>query len=194
MSEFSKIILIILLSSVKFVAGPPFAYYDSRYNFSFIETVSYCVIGGMLGVFIFTFFSRQLFKFWHYLKLKIQSAFKKKEVFSEPVADVEANLEIHYEYVSASAPKKVFTKRNRKLVRIWRKYGLFGIALLTPVFLSIPIGTVIANSLVDNRKKIIIYMFFSVLFWSLTMTTLFEVFHAASVKDLEQQIINTTIP
>ena len=194
MSEFSKILLIILLSSVKFVAGPPFAYYDNRYNFSFIETVSYCVIGGMLGVFIFTFFSRQLLKFWHFMKLKIRSVFKKKEIFSEPVADVEANLEIHYEYVASSAPKKVFTKRNRKLVRIWRKYGLFGIALLTPVFLSIPIGTIIANALVDNRKKIIIYMFFSVLFWSLAMTTLFEVFHAATVKDLEQQIINETMP
>jgi hypothetical protein len=188
MSEFIKIILVILLSSVKFVAGPPFAYYDQRYDFSFFETVLYCVMGGMLGVFVFTFFSSHLFRFWHWLKVRIKKAFRKKQIFSEPVADIDGNVEIHYEYVTEKQ-KKLFTPRNRKVVRIWKKYGLVGIALITPVILSIPIGTVIANSLVDNKRKIFIYMFFSVLFWSVTMTSLFELFHAASVKDLQEEIV-----
>jgi hypothetical protein len=184
MSEFVKILLVILLSSVKFVAGPPFAFYDKRYDFSFFETVLYCVIGGMLGVFIFTFFSKQLFRFWHYIKMKFKKTFKrKKEIFSDPVADINADVEIHYEYISSTS-KKIFTPHNRRVVKIWRRYGLFGIALITPIILSIPVGTILANSLVNNRKKIIIYMFFSVLFWSVTMTTLFELFHAVSVKDL----------
>ncbi|MBL0097380.1 MAG: hypothetical protein IPP46_13540 [Bacteroidetes bacterium] len=58
MGEFWKIIQVILLSSVKFVAGPPFAYYDKRYDFSNLETVLYSVIGGMLGVIIFTYLSQ----------------------------------------------------------------------------------------------------------------------------------------
>lgn len=189
MSEFIKILLVILLSSVKFVAGPFFAYSDKRYDFSFFETVLYCVIGGMLGVFLFTYFSKQLFRLWDYIKLRFKKTFKKKEIFSEPVADVNGNLEIHYEYVEANPSKKIFTPRNRKLVKVWRKYGLIGIAFLTPVILSIPIGTIVANSLVSNRKKIIIYMFFSVLFWSLTMTTLFELFHEATVSDLKDHLI-----
>lgn len=192
MSEFLKIILLILLSSVKFVAGPPFAYINNTYDFSFIETVLYLVTGGMLGVVTFTFFSASIFRLWNYLKfefkkLRARAKRKRKHIFSEPVADVDGELEIHYEYIS-SAPKKIFTPRNRKLVKIWRKYGLFGIAFLTPVFLSIPIGTVIANSLVDNRRKIIIYMFFSLLFWSVTTCTLFEIYHANSVIDLQEKI------
>ena len=189
MGEIIKIILVILLSSVKFVAGPPFAYYDKKYDFSFFETVLYCVIGGMLGVVLFTFFSKPLFQFWHYFKHKIVKAFRKKPVFSEPVADIDTPVEIHYEYIKSGKTRKVFTARNRKIVRLWKKYGLFGIALITPVILSIPIGTLVANSLVSNRKKIIIYMFFSVLFWSVTMTTMFEIFHAATVKDLQHQIV-----
>ncbi|MEP7264701.1 MAG: hypothetical protein ABI772_09385 [Bacteroidota bacterium] len=188
MSEFIKILLVILLSSVKFVAGPFFAYSDKRYDFSFFETVLYCVIGGMLGVFIFTYFSKQLFRFWHYVKLRFRKAFKKKEIFSEPVADVNVDLEIHYEYVESNSSKKIFTPHNRRIVKVWRKYGLFGIALLTPVILSIPIGTIVANSFVSNRKKIIIYMFFSVLFWSITMTTLFELFHEVTVNELKEHL------
>ncbi len=189
MGELIKILQVILLSSVKFVAGPPFAYYDKRYDFTFFETVLYCVIGGTLGVLIFTFFSKKLIDAWHFLKYKIKKTFKKEAPFSEPIADINSPLEIHYEYVATSKKDKViFTPRNRKIVRIWRKYGLFGIALITPVILSIPIGTIIANTLVSDRKKVIIYMFFSVLFWSITMTSLFELFHAATIGDLQDQL------
>ena len=55
MEELLRIVLIILVSSVKFVAGPTFAYLDRDYGFTFFETVSYCVAGGMLGVWFFTF-------------------------------------------------------------------------------------------------------------------------------------------
>jgi hypothetical protein len=189
MGEIAKIILVILLSSVKFVAGPPFAYYDNKYDFSFAETVLYCVIGGTLGVVIFTFFSQPIFRFWYYIKSKIKHAFRKKTVFSEPVADIAVPVEIHYEYIKTSdKERKLFTPRNRKIVKVWRKYGLVGIAFVTPVILSIPIGTLIANSLVNSRRKVILYMFFSILFWSLTMTTLFELFHAGTVRDLQDQI------
>lgn len=190
MGEFWKIVQVILLSSVKFVAGPPFAYYDQRYNFSFFETVLYCVIGGMLGVVVFSYFSQALFAAWHLIVAYYRKAFRRREVFSKPVADVDAPLEINYEYVSRSEQsKKVFTRRNRRIVRIWKRYGLTGIALITPVILSIPIGTLIANSLVDDRRKILLYMFFSILFWSVAMTTAFEMLHVANLKDLSREVV-----
>ncbi len=188
MNEFWKIVLVILLSSVKFVAGPPFAYYDKKYDFTFFETVSYCVIGGMLGVVVFSFFSGPIFRGWHWLVLHIKHFFKKKDIFSEPVADIEGVVEIKYEYVKKNEPKKLFTKRNRRIVRIWQQYGLVGIAFLTPVILSIPIGTVIALSLVQDRKKVMLYMFLSILFWSVFMTSMFEIFHAGNIKELQYQI------
>jgi len=186
MNELGKIILVILLSSVKFVAGPSFAYYDQRYEFSFFETVAYCVIGGMLGVIFFTYFSRSIISLWHRFDKKIKVAFTNPDTFSTPFADVEQDLKIQYDYVEKKTDtKKVFTKRSRSIVKIWKKYGLYGIAFLTPVILSIPIGTIIANSLVGNRKKIMLYMFVSLLFWSTFMLILFESFHSVNLLDLQ---------
>lgn len=188
MNEFWKIVTLILLSSVKFVAGPPFAYYDNHYNFTFIETVTYCVIGGMLGVVVFSYFSKPIFQAWHWIIAGIKKMVKKREVFSEPVADIDGNIEINYVYVKKDQKRKLFTPANRRIVKVWQRFGLLGIAFITPVILSIPIGTVIASGFAGNRKRVIIYMFFSVLFWSLFMTTMFTVFHAENVKELKDHI------
>jgi len=37
--------------------------------------------------------------------------------------------------------KKVFSKKNRRIIRVKQRYGLIGIALITPLLLSIPVGT-----------------------------------------------------
>ena len=55
-------------------------------------------------------------------------------------------------------PKKIFTSRNRRFVRIWRKYGELGISFLTPILLSPPGGAIIAMALGGDRKKTIGYM------------------------------------
>jgi hypothetical protein len=65
-------------------------------------------------------------------------------------------------------PKKVFTPRNRKFVKIWRKYGELGISFLTPILLSPPGGSIIAMALGGSRKKTIAYM----LLWSVVWTTI----------------------
>lgn len=190
MGELGKIILVILLSSIKFVAGPPFAYYDQRYEFSFFETVIYCVIGGMLGVVVFSYFSRALFAVWHHIMVLYKKFFGKREVFSAPLADVDEPLEIKYQYISRQeSRRRVFTRRNRRIVSLWKRFGLAGIAALTPILLSIPIGTLIANSLVDDRRKILIYMFISILFWSLAMTSAFEILHVATLRDLGREVV-----
>ena len=190
MQEIIKIIQVILLSSVKFVTGPTFAYYNNSHDFSFFEVILYSVIGGMLGVFVFTFFSDKIHQAWLLIKFKFKRTFNSSNNYSEPVADVDTPVKIKYTYVDNSQDqKKVFTKRNRRLVTIFRKYGLFGIAFLTPVLLSIPIGTIVANSFEPKKRKIFIYMFISILFWSTLMVSLFEIFHAKNVIDLQEQII-----
>lgn len=172
--ELLKILLLILLSSVKFIAGPPFAYaYNQKYEFGFAESVIYSIIGGMLGVFVFTFFSEQVMKLVHYLKHHGKKMISRKEIYSKPEADVDVPVEIQYTYIENEKQKKIFTKRNRRLVKIWKQYGLAGIAFITPCFISIPVGTVIANALESNRKKIFLYMFISVIFWSITIHSLF---------------------
>ena len=48
-------------------------------------------------------------------------------------------------------PKKVFTPKNRRFVKIWRKYGELGISFLTPILLSPPAGAIIAMALGGSR-------------------------------------------
>ncbi|MFO7668076.1 MAG: hypothetical protein R6W31_00310 [Bacteroidales bacterium] len=37
--------------------------------------------------------------------------------------------------------QRTFMKKNRRIIRIKQRYGLIGIALITPLLLSIPVGT-----------------------------------------------------
>ena len=65
-------------------------------------------------------------------------------------------------------PKKVFSPKNRRFVKIWRKYGEIGIAFLTPILLSPPGGSIIAMAMGGSRVKIVGYMFL----WSVVWTTI----------------------
>ncbi len=67
-------------------------------------------------------------------------------------------------------PRK-FTERNRKYVSIWRRYGLFGIAILTPILLTPIGGTLLAISFGTPRNKLILFMFVSAAAWSVLLTT-----------------------
>lgn len=59
---------------------------------------------------------------------------------------------------------------SRKYVRLFRRYGLAGIALLTPVILTPIGGTVLAVSFTTNREKILFFMFISATAWSIVLT------------------------
>jgi membrane protein DedA with SNARE-associated domain len=61
--------------------------------------------------------------------------------------------------------KILFTPRNRRIVRIWRKYGLKGVAFLTPLLLTPIGGTIVAASFGEPPKRILIYMLVSAIFW-----------------------------
>jgi hypothetical protein len=53
------------------------------------------------------------------------------------------------------------------MVRIKNKYGLVGIALLSPLIISLPIGVFLAMRYFKNKKKVFIYMLVGVTIWSL---------------------------
>lgn len=67
--------------------------------------------------------------------------------------------------------KKINLKRAAKLEMIWKRYGLFGVALLTPIILTPIGGTLLAVSSGSPREKIIFYMFLSASFWSVVIST-----------------------
>jgi hypothetical protein len=61
--------------------------------------------------------------------------------------------------------KRRFNKRTRKTVKIWRNYGLKGVAFLTPIVFTPIGGTILATSFGEHRKKIFKYMLVSAVFW-----------------------------
>lgn len=68
----------------------------------------------------------------------------------------------------------IFGKKIAIIEKIRKKYGLAGIIILTPVLLSIPLGTLIANKYYSSRKMTPLYLTLSVICWSFIMTTLFN--------------------
>lgn len=78
--------------------------------------------------------------------------------------------------------KRLFTRKNRRLVTIWSKYGLKGVAFLTPVLLMPLGGAIIALSFGGSRGKMLKYMAVSFLFWSFLGSFAFHYLGAFIVK------------
>ncbi|MEP0713589.1 hypothetical protein [Algoriphagus sp.] len=76
-------------------------------------------------------------------------------------------------------PKLVFSKKNRRIVHLWRKYGEIGIAFFTPILFTPIVGTLIMVSFGVKKAHIYLHMFWSACLWavvfSLSVNQLFEI-------------------
>lgn len=144
-----EIVSVFLLSSVKFVfGGVPLAL---GLGFSFFKAVTVTTLGGFTGILFFVFLSEKLIENVKKLKEK-----KQTDSASQP-------------------PKKIFTRKNKIIVNVKRRFGLIGIALLTPFLLSIPLGCYLAVRYFKEKQKVVTYMFASILFWSIAVSS-FQLF------------------
>ncbi len=66
--------------------------------------------------------------------------------------------------------KKKFTPRRRKFVKIWKKYGIKGVAFLTPLILTPIGGTLLLTSYHTPKRYILTYMLISAIFWAFVFT------------------------
>jgi uncharacterized membrane protein len=112
------------------------------YGFNVVETALISWLGMMTTVYILSYFGTEI------RTLTVRVFGKKKQ------------------------KKKVFTPRKRRFVKIWKTYGVMGIAFLTPVLLSPPGGTILANAFGGKREDIIRWMWIFGGFWSFTLTLL----------------------
>ena len=143
-----EILIAILMGSVKFALTFPLAVFE--FKFSFFETVLWVNLGGMLGVFFFGYLSKKIIRLWNRLfKPKVRTL---KEEYKK------------------RKHKKVFTRKNRRIVKIKQNYGLLGIAVTTPVLLSIPVGAfLVVRYYRSNTAKFLVLVASNIL-WSLIYT------------------------
>jgi ABC-type antimicrobial peptide transport system permease subunit len=146
-----KEITVIFFCTWKFAATFPLAVYIMR--MSFLETIIYTNIGGVIGVLIFVFFS-------HYLINLYTQYWPEK-------------LKRHRK------PKRVFNKRNRWLVKIKIHYGLPGIVILTPILLSIPVGSFLVVKYYGRRKINYFWLILGQIAWSFVFTGFYTQIKAA---------------
>ncbi|MBN8822954.1 MULTISPECIES: hypothetical protein [unclassified Spirosoma] len=69
-----------------------------------------------------------------------------------------------------STPPKRFTRRTRLAIRIWKRAGMAGIALLTPLILTPIGGTILAVSFGVKRGQLLLYMLISGIIWAVVQT------------------------
>jgi hypothetical protein len=157
-----KIITLLLLSSVKFVFAFPLAY---AYKMNMPATVITTCAGGIGGILFFAYISDYLIILWH--RIRVRYFTRKLKVKAIPkIIDSR----------KTAGTKKVFTPKTKRYVRIKQRYGIIGISLLTPVLLSIPIGTFLAIRFYRRKKSTLIFLAAAVVFWSLVLSTLLYVF------------------
>ena len=149
------------MSSIKFLFAPALSF---SMGLNFIQTWLSTTAGGVVGVVVFYFlskwllqlYSRYFFYYFHLVRVKI------------------------YNTLNITVPKFIparrFTKRNRMIIKIVNKFGMAGIVILTPVLLSIPLGTFIATRYYSANRFLLVYLCGSVLFWSLLMSSAISLF------------------
>lgn len=110
------------------------------YDYNFGESMILAVTGGMMGVIFFGYTRDALKMLW-------------------------------YKYVGKPKARKQFRVnwRTRLIVRTRQRFGLAGIAFLTPIVLTVPVGTMIALSMYRSKPKVFAYMLVSFTFWSLLL-------------------------
>ena len=120
------------------------------YKSNYLLALASSCTGAVFGSIIFTYLFAGILKWWDKIK---EGMFTSKH------------------------PKKIFTNFNRRVIRIKHRFGLTGIAILTPIFLSIPIGAFLAERFYKDKKKVIIYLSISAIAWCFVLYFIYLFFY-----------------
>lgn len=166
--SFYKLIEIGVVSAVKFFIAP-FLSFQLGYNY--LQTIIITTIGGIAGVFFFYYLSAILLKIFRRNWPEIKNFFSKSHLQPKTIDAGKAKKPVK--------SRKHFSRKNKFIVMTRRKYGLWGIAALTPTLLSIPLGTFLANKYYRNKKSVLFSLTISVICWSIIMSSFYFVFKPA---------------
>lgn len=135
-----EILEIVVIASIKFAVAPFIA---EAQGFNFSESFVVTITGGIGGILCFTFIGDIIIYGWK----RLISFFKKP----------------------SSSSKKKFTWTKKLIVRTRMKFGIAGIALITPSIISIPLGTFVIHRFYRKKWKNIFFLTGAVIFWGVVL-------------------------
>lgn len=159
-----KILHIVLLASVKYFLTLPYAMIIGlEYKYAILS-----VLAGGIGGFLFFFYlskpvNRELEQMWPRMCALVPERLKKQ-------------YRIACEKKRHKKKARLFSKKNRYMVRLKSTYGLWGIIIATPIILTIPLGAFLANKYYGRRKHIVAYMIISIVGWGVVLSGIVHLF------------------
>lgn len=149
-----KIIQVFLLASVKYVMTFPYAV---LIGLGFYHTIIAVTLGGIAGFFFFYHLSGFAIRrflhlktwFWQITPPVLRKYYRKIIVWRK-------------DYTG----ERVFSKRNRLIVKFRKRFGLPGIIILSPIILSLPLGAFLLNKYYPKEKLVMPYMILSIVSWT----------------------------
>jgi hypothetical protein len=72
-------------------------------------------------------------------------------------------------------PRKVFTRLNRRIIKIKWRYGFRGLVFFS-AFISVPIASIVAAKFYRHRKKVVSKLMIGFFAWSVALSTLAYIF------------------
>jgi hypothetical protein len=161
--ELWGLIGVFLTSGVKLFIAP---FISMQVGFSYSQTLVFTAVGGVTGVWFFYHLSHIIIAIYHrYYTNRLRPFLQSKTFFKD-------RLSLH-------STKRIFTKGSRRIAIIRSKYGLLGIIVLTPIFLSIPIGTFLAITYYSKHQHLLAYLAASVVCWTFVLTTIGQLIEIA---------------
>lgn len=145
MHEVAAILTVITTAMVKFLFTGLVSY---GLGHTFWETCLYMAIGGCAGMTLFYFSGKGMLEWFRKRYLRRRS---------ERVAQ-------------GLPPRPIFTRTNRTIVRVKRRYGLGGLAAIAPPTLSIPITAVLAAKYFRHDRRTLPILLSSVVVWSFVLS------------------------
>lgn len=136
---------VVLTSAVKLFFAAPLSY---GLGHSLVQTILLLAGGGVVGMLVFYGSANWL------LGISRQRYLRKRK---ERVA-------------LGKAPKPVFTRTNRTLIRVKSGYGFWGIAALGPPVISIPVSALLAAKYFRNDARTLPTLLLATIIWSVVLS------------------------
>lgn len=154
-----KLLHVFLLASVKYFLTFPYA---MLIGLGFLQTLVLVTVGGISGFYFFYYVSGYLIRFYHTHHETVYCALKQY-------------VRVDLCHLIDKKPKTAHIKINRTtrmLVKLRAKYGFWGIIIMTPSLLSIPLGAFLLKKYYSGKKHAVAYMMVSILGWALLFSSI----------------------